>query len=68
MKCQVTGTVTFNFDVEVEAEHEDAAMQMVEEMEYADLIERAPAPRMEVDGCLEVRARPPKKSRKTGSR
>ncbi len=67
MRCQVTGTVTFDFDVEIEAEHEDAAMQMAEDMEYGDLIARSPMPRVEVDGCLELKEPKPKGGRKSAA-
>ena len=65
-RYQVTGTVTFSFDVNIEAEHEDAAMQIAEEKEYGDLIGNAGMPRVEVEGVLELKPRPPLKIRRAG--
>jgi hypothetical protein len=58
MKFQVTGTITFNFDIEVDAASEDEAAEKAEEMDYAGLLETAPIPRVDVEGCNEVKAAP----------
>jgi hypothetical protein len=59
-RYQVIGSVTFDFDIEVTAADEDAAERLAQNKDFPDLIERAPMPRIEVDGCLEV----PKRKKK----
>jgi hypothetical protein len=54
-KYQVTGTFTQNFDVEVEADDEDEAVEIVEDMDFDDLADGGPMPKIEVDGILELK-------------
>lgn len=60
MKFQVTGTVSFDFDIEISAPDGDTATQLVEEMEYSSLIEAA-SPRIKIEDCMELRPRKAKK-------
>jgi hypothetical protein len=58
-KYQVTGTMKVRFDLEVEADDEDAAVEKVEEMDYDDF-DPKDFPTIDVDEAIELM---PKKSK-----
>jgi hypothetical protein len=66
MKCRVTGVLKLYFDIDVDAEHEDDAMQAVQDMDHLRLVEAAKGlPEVEIDGCLEIKAPRKKRARKS---
>jgi hypothetical protein len=54
-KYQVTGTLTFNVDVDVEASSDEEADAAVRDMPYADLVEKAGAPYFEVESVIRIK-------------
>ena len=54
-KYQVTGTLTFNIDVDVEATSEDDAEASVRYMMPSDLVEKAGLPSFEVDSVMRLK-------------